>query len=38
MEEKDKKKEKKDPFDQIMDILESYEEGLPPRSTIEYEN
>ncbi len=39
MESKEKKKEeKKDPFDQIMDILDSYEEGLPPRSTNEYEN
>lgn len=38
MESKEKKKEKKDPFEQIMEILDSYEEGLPPRSTVEYEN
>lgn len=39
MEDKDKKKEeKKDPFEEIMEILESYEEGTTPRSTREYEN
>lgn len=39
MEGKDKeKKEKKDPFEEIMDILDSYEEGTTPRSTREYEN
>ena len=37
--DKDKKKEeKKDPFDEIMDILSTYEEGMDPRSTKEYEN
>lgn len=38
MEKKEEKKKEKDPFDEIMEILNTYEEGLSPRSSQEYEN
>lgn len=33
----DKKKSKKDPFEEILEILESYEEGNVPRTGEDYE-
>ncbi|GEM_PF-2997336 len=31
------KKKKKDPLEEIMDILDSYEEGMTPRTDKDYE-
>ena len=33
----DEKKKKKDPFDEILDILDEYEEGTVPRTGKDYE-
>ena len=34
---RDEKKNKKDPFEEILEILESYDEGTVPRTGKDYE-